>query len=79
MRKLCLFLSLCAGLFGAAAVEAQTVTTHTITAGQVEKIATALHHISIISLPTPVSSAAIGSDMVRMETNGNQILIEPLK
>ena len=80
MRKLCLNLSLCAGLFGAAiAVQAQTVTTHTITPGQVEKIATALHHISIITLPAPVSSAAIGSDMVRMETNGNEILIEPLK
>ena len=81
MRKLYLVLSLCAGLAGVPAVhmQAQTVTTHTIAAGQVEKIATALHHISIISLPGPVRSAAIGSDMVQMEWNGNQVLIEPLK
>jgi hypothetical protein len=81
MRKLCLVLSFLAGLAGtsAANVHAQTVVTHTITDGQVEKIATALHHISIISLPETVRSAAIGSDMVHMEWNGNQILIEPLK
>ncbi|MGC9292968.1 MAG: hypothetical protein ACP5EP_09655 [Acidobacteriaceae bacterium] len=81
MRKLCLTLTLCAGLAGASAVhvQAQTVTTHTIAVGQVEKIATALHHISIISLPEPVRSAAIGSDMVQMQWNGNQVLIEPLQ
>lgn len=81
MRKFVLVFTLCAGFAGLAGLTAQSqvVVTHTITDGQVEKVATALHHISIISFPETVRSAAIGSDLVRMEWHGNSILIEPLK
>ena len=81
MRKFFLVFSLCVGFagFGGFTTHAQVVVTHTISDGQVEKVSTALHHISIISFPETVRSAAIGSDMVRMEWHGNRILIEPLK
>lgn len=71
----------CAALIGMCGIttQAQVSVTHVIGDGQVEQVSTALHHISIISLPDNVRSAAIGSSLVRMEWHGNRIMIEPLK
>jgi hypothetical protein len=55
------------------------IDSHLLEQSRVTRVATALNHVSIIQLPEPILSAAIGSDGIRMEWHDNRVLIQPLK
>ncbi len=65
-------------LIGVSAADTQ-ITTEVIRPGKVERVATALNHISIIELPEPIVSYSIGNDSIRVEYHDNRILIKPTK
>ena len=58
---------------------AEEPNTQILPPSQVIRVATALNHISIIQLPEPILSAAIGSNDVRMEWHDSRVLLQPLK
>src|SRR5271157_1419884 len=60
-------------------VAEQPISPQLLERSQVTRVATALNHVSIIQLPEPILSAAVGSDGIRMEWHDNRVLIEPLK
>ena len=57
----------------------ESIHVHPLEPARVTRVATALNHVSIIQLPEPILSAAIGSDGIRMEWHDNRVLIQPLK
>ncbi len=72
---LCFFLAAMAHVEKAVADELYQ--THYISEGRIDTVATALGQISSIELPENVTNAAIGSDRIQMEFNGNTVLLEP--
>lgn len=62
-----------------AAQSQQPITTKIVNPSAVFQIGTALNHISEIHMPGTIIDASIGSAYVRMQYQGNVVLIEPLK
>jgi hypothetical protein len=55
------------------------IATEVIQPGKVERVATALNHITILELPEPVVSYAVGSDAIHVEYHDNRVLIKPTR
>ena len=57
---------------------AQTISHEVINPNVVTRVATALNHISLIEFPEPIIRAAVGSDDVRIEWQGNTLALKPV-
>jgi len=44
---------------------------------RVAVISTAMHHVTLVQVPEPVETVAVGSDMIHVEWHDNNILVEP--
>jgi hypothetical protein len=75
MKKQALRVAFCIlllGLIAAASDGARTVSS-------VQRIATALDHLTVLEYDEPVKQAAIGSSAYEVEREGNKVFIKPLK
>lgn len=67
-------LILAAGSVGSA----QTISHQVINPNVVTRVATALNHISLIEFPEPILRAAVGSDDIHIEWQGNTLALKPV-
>jgi len=72
-------LAIAIGILGGSMAFAQSIIHQPVNPNGVTRIHTALEHVSIITLPEPITRVAAGSDAMQIEWHGNNVFIKPVK